>query len=216
MLTEKTGFVPGWWQELPGAGWRENMHFPALEPRTSQGPTPTPRPPPQRAVQSNHQFIGEMAIKGQLQTKQFLKAQKHFSWSWTFFECFFQVWKQWLFVQTEAASRINSGTWVLGVTGVHHGFLSLILKASCFYSWVNTDICWPAPLVDRGWPASLPAQIGSDKQRALLMPGLAFWVEVSQGADRRRQKHNWPQTAWVLRDCSPSPFAETSLSWILN
>lgn len=38
------------------------------------------------------------------------------------------------FIQMEAASRMNSGTWVLGVSGMHHGFPALILKAPRFYS----------------------------------------------------------------------------------
>lgn len=62
---------------LPGAGWGENMHLPALEPRMSQGPTPTRWPPPQCAVQSNQQFTGGMAIKGQLHTN-FLKPKNIF------------------------------------------------------------------------------------------------------------------------------------------
>lgn len=122
------------------------------------------------------------------------------------------------FIQMEAASRMNSGTWVLGVSGMHHGFPALILKAPRFYSWVHTDARWPSPLADNRWPAGLPGLMGNTNQRAFLyLLGLLSDSEVRQGAEketdqntttkgnRRVEVLRGPTRAWVTRDHS-APF----------
>lgn len=54
---------------------------------------------------------------------------------------------------------INSGTWVLGVTGMLHGFSSSHLKGPIFL-FLSSHRYW--------WPAGLPGLMGNTKQRALL------------------------------------------------
>lgn len=137
-------FIPGWRQELPGWSWGESILTPV--PQEVSVITTFPGPLPERAqVLLCRQTLPQIQTPTVCSANQprdywwngnqrkqmansFIKVQKHFSWS------SLSSVKAVALFKMEAASRMNSGTWVLGVTGMHHGFSSLILKAPRFYS----------------------------------------------------------------------------------
>lgn len=124
-----------------------------------------------------------------------------------FWVCFFKC-KSSDFLFKQAASRNESGTWVLG--GYRYAswiFLPLfIVKASCFYSWVQTDTCWPSPFVDSGWPASLPGYIRQCQADSPPPPArLAFCFRgKSRYRERSWQKQNHQRQPQQVTLCRPT------------
>lgn len=106
------------------------------------------------------------------------------------------------FIQMEAASRMNSGTWVLGVTGMHHGFSSSHFKGPMFL-FLSSYWCLLAVPTSRQPVASWPPWFDRQHQPESppLPAGLAFWF---RGLPRCREgswsKHNHQrqQECWVL------------------
>lgn len=120
----------------------------------------------------------------------------------------------------EAASRIDSGTWVWGLQVCIMDSPPLILKASCFYSWVHTDTRWPSPVTDTWWPVGFPGLTGNTKQPALHY--LALWFRGFRGTSRCREgnwlKHNHQKgsrggESFVAWPKSGSPETIRPLSW---
>lgn len=118
-----------------------------------------------------------------------------------FWVCFFKC-KSSDFLFKQAASRNESGTWVLG--GYRYASWILlplfIVKASCFYSWVRTDTCWPSPFVDSGWPASLPGYIRQCQadsppppaRLAFCFRGKSRYKEADKNRTTKGSPDRWP------------------------
>lgn len=97
---------------------KENSPLPYKGSRISMQPGPLlsrPTPTPTRApVQISQHYWWNGNQRKQLHTKQFLEVKKHFSWSRTFFECFFKCKSSDFLFKLKQHLGIYSGTCVLG------------------------------------------------------------------------------------------------------